>query len=172
MVRTINQIKEYQKIWRSNNKQKVQKYQLKYRLENKEKTKLYKQQYYIENKEHIKNHLRLYRQKHKKKLNKQCREWYATHKEHVRNYKLQWLYNFSSNEYYNLLKQQNGICAICKQKPSTNKILHIDHNHKNGKIRGLLCNICNQGLGLFKDNPQYLTNATQYLYNTHKGDKK
>lgn len=68
-------------------------------------------------------------------------------------------------EYYNqLLKKQNNSCAICHTKKcTTNKRFAIDHNHKTGVIRGLLCSECNTGLGKFKDDPNLLVNAIAYL---------
>lgn len=52
-------------------------------------------------------------------------------------------------------------CAICQSKPRAR--LHIDHNHKTGKYRGLLCDNCNLGLGHFKDSPTLLALAIEYL---------
>lgn len=76
-------------------------------------------------------------------------------------------YNITLSEYDILLQLQNGTCAICsgKQIPTlTNRgVLVVDHNHNNGKIRGLLCIRCNHGLGQFKDNPILLKNAITYL---------
>ena len=77
--------------------------------------------------------------------------------------------------YYELLEEQNYVCAICKQ-PETlwNKKHHkpqslsVDHCHKTGKIRGLLCNNCNHGLGLFKEKPKTFESALVYL--TNKGN--
>jgi hypothetical protein len=70
----------------------------------------------------------------------------------------------SIQEYNYLLKKQNYKCLIChsKQKDLLQK-LSVDHNHKNGKIRGLLCDRCNRGLGYFKDNLVNLTSAINYL---------
>lgn len=53
-----------------------------------------------------------------------------------------------------------GKCGICAQ--STQQLV-IDHCHTTGEVRGLLCNNCNTGLGMFKDNPQYLRKAINYL---------
>lgn len=73
-------------------------------------------------------------------------------------------YGMSIQEYNYLLKKQNYKCLIChsKQKDLLQK-LSVDHNHKNGKIRGLLCDRCNRGLGYFKDNLVNLTSAINYL---------
>ncbi len=65
---------------------------------------------------------------------------------------------------------QEGLCAICKN-PETSlgstkikaKRLAVDHDHITGKIRGLLCQRCNCGLGSFKDNPDLLKGAIEYL---------
>jgi hypothetical protein len=59
-------------------------------------------------------------------------------------------------------------CAICKtplDPNSPNKLDHghIDHDHRTGKARGVLCNLCNKGLGLFKDSPASLRIAAEYL---------
>ena len=64
---------------------------------------------------------------------------------------------------YNLLAEvQGNKCAICGTAP-TNKKLDLDHCHETKKIRGLLCNNCNRGLGHFKDNPELLRKAIDYI---------
>ena len=55
-----------------------------------------------------------------------------------------------------------GKCEICNQT-ITESTCHIDHCHKTNKVRGLLCNTCNKGLGLFKDNIAALSKAILYL---------
>jgi Recombination endonuclease VII len=68
-------------------------------------------------------------------------------------------------DYNNILKKQNNKCAICKRKNPHGIDLAIDHNHKTGKIRGLLCTNCNTALGSFKDSTKTLQNAIEYLKN-------
>lgn len=63
-------------------------------------------------------------------------------------------------EFNELKESQDGLCAICK---ITTDILHIDHNHKTGKIRSLLCNNCNRGIGHLKESPVILNAAIEYL---------
>lgn len=84
----------------------------------------------------------------------------------IRRYNLKWI------DYQNLILKQNNLCYICN-KPESRKRkdgnlypLHIDHDHKTGKVRGLLCNKCNNGLGFFDDNINYLLNAIKYLKQT------
>ena len=68
-------------------------------------------------------------------------------------------------EYEALLQSQNGLCAICGE-PAGAKRLSIDHDHETGSVRGLLCTLCNSGLGHFRDNEVLLRMAIDYLANT------
>ncbi len=66
-----------------------------------------------------------------------------------------------------MFEKQNGECRICNVKLNKNRYVGdmavVDHCHTTGKIRGLLCNSCNRGLGYFRDNPKFLSNAISYL---------
>ena len=64
------------------------------------------------------------------------------------------------NEHFKL---QEGKCAICGTTKYTNKDWCADHDHATNQPRGLLCGRCNAGLGYFKDNPEYLQSAINYL---------
>lgn len=86
---------------------------------------------------------------------------------HQRNW-LRKNYSISLEEYQNLYELQNGLCGICnsvgfKISKNQRQNIVIDHCHKSGKVRGLLCHNCNRGLGLFKDSKEYLYNAILYL---------
>jgi hypothetical protein len=70
---------------------------------------------------------------------------------------------------------QNGVCAICKEAT----VLEVDHDHKTGIMRGLLCPRHNKGLGFFSDKPELLEAAAKYLrinaegkYRPVSGDKE
>lgn len=80
-------------------------------------------------------------------------------------YNLKYNFNLSLEDYETMVEQQNGVCAICSQPPikGNGNRLHIDHNHSTGKIRGLLCSTCNQGLGFFQDSFETLLSASHYL---------
>ena len=68
----------------------------------------------------------------------------------------------TEDEYVAMLEAQGGVCAICKGKPRRSR-LAVDHIHGTDEVRGLLCNLCNPALGLFKDDPDRLKAAIEYL---------
>lgn len=82
-------------------------------------------------------------------------------RERYERYRIKRLYGITQEIYWRMVADQKGLCAICKQ--SNGKKLHIDHEHKSGKIRDLLCGNCNRALGLLKENVDYLKNAQSYL---------
>ena len=70
-------------------------------------------------------------------------------------------YGLSVEHYQVMLDAQNNKCKICEH--SFDKTPHVDHCHTSGIVRGLLCDKCNVGLGSFKDNPENLEKAANYL---------
>lgn len=73
-------------------------------------------------------------------------------------------YGITLSEYLTLLENQHGVCAVCKRPPrGRRKFLAVDHNHKTGDIRGLLCITCNVGLGALGDSTELLYAALAYL---------
>ena len=64
---------------------------------------------------------------------------------------------------------QDGRCALCWLEPTTR--LHVDHDHKTGRVRGLLCYRCNKGLGVFRDNVEALSRAGTYVTSDFDGRK-
>ncbi len=66
--------------------------------------------------------------------------------------------NFKTEDFILLAKQQDYGCYVCGKHE-----LHIDHCHESGRVRGLLCNSCNLGLGNFKDDIELLLKAVEYL---------
>jgi hypothetical protein len=86
-------------------------------------------------------------------------------KEYGLNYHIKSNYGIELKDYDVMLENQKGICAICSSEPPNHhkKRLNIDHCHTTGKIRGLLCDACNRALGLFKDSPDVLIKAINYL---------
>jgi hypothetical protein len=89
-------------------------------------------------------------------------------KEYFRNHRLQKLFGITLKDYDKISKRQKRVCAICKLEEretykTSPKVLAVDHCHKTGKVRGLLCRKCNVGIGNFKDNILLLKSAISYL---------
>jgi hypothetical protein len=78
-------------------------------------------------------------------------------------------YGITAEQYADLNRKQDGLCAICKKpetrqnKNGTIRPLAIDHDHKTGHIRGLLCSRCNLGIGYLQDSTVLLQQAIVYL---------
>lgn len=71
-------------------------------------------------------------------------------KEQRRNYVFKKTYGISSEDYDRILVAQNHVCAICKQGADGKKKAHVDHDHTSNEVRGVLCNLCNVGLGIYE----------------------
>jgi hypothetical protein len=90
-------------------------------------------------------------------------------RERVFRWKLKRQFGITEEQFDAMLKEQNGCCAICGLEPSEasghrNKHrLHVDHDHVTGKVRGLLCNNCNAGIGYLAHEPDRLLSAYEYL---------
>lgn len=91
--------------------------------------------------------------------------------EYRREWHLQNKYGLSSNEFdawWIVFRGKCGICSVDLKLPLNRRgqpldAVAVDHSHKSGKVRGLLCNGCNKGLGLFKDCVLNLKEATKWL---------
>lgn len=73
-------------------------------------------------------------------------------------------FGITQAHYERILKRQGGGCAICGDPPPPGTSLHVDHDHRTGKVRGLLCVNCNNGLGQFKESAGRLAMAFEYLH--------
>ena len=74
----------------------------------------------------------------------------------------EWKLRYTLAELEAAYDASGGACAICGSKPAR-KDLALDHCHETGKLRGLLCQPCNMGLGHFKDRADLLLRAVEYL---------
>jgi hypothetical protein len=84
-------------------------------------------------------------------------------KECIARYSVKYNYGVSTDEFVTFLEDQDGLCAICRGKIPTARPLGLDHDHKTGEPRGLLCAPCNKTLGLFQDDPELFIAAAKYL---------
>lgn len=74
-------------------------------------------------------------------------------------------YGITPGDYYRMLAEQDGRCAICLSDTDSygRSKFSVDHDHETGEVRGLLCTHCNRAIGLFGDNAERLTRAANYL---------
>jgi hypothetical protein len=143
-----------------------QKYQNEWYIQNK-KTLIKKQkEYYQKNKDKILE----YRIKNKDKIQKQNLTYKRFHKKEAKNKQLQKKYNITLEKYNKILDEQHGVCAICGKKEPLKHFkskqsysLSVDHNHKTGKVRGLLCSNCNFIIGHSREKISVFQQAIIYL---------
>lgn len=90
-----------------------------------------------------------------------------------RNYAYQRKYGITIEEYEVILKTQDGHCLFCSaNRSSTGKRLAVDHNHKTGKIRGLLCFKHNTVIGALEQQPGLLDSIVKYLKDNNNENAK
>ena len=100
-----------------------------------------------------------YRAANKAECSRRSREWQLANPDKHKNAVLMRKYGISIEQYRALSTAQDDRCAICSRKAR----LVVDHCHASGEVRGLLCDPCNAGLGLFKDRPDHLAAAIEYI---------
>ena len=141
---------EYQKQWRIRNKEKVQGYRDKY------KPKI--RTYCKKNKDYIVSKVNRWKSENPEKA-----------KTSARRYVLKKMYGISLEQYETMRIEQNYCCAICgKREDNGKRKLHVDHDHKTGKIRSLLCFKCNGGIGAFNEDISLLDKVKCYLIKFNK----
>lgn len=100
----------------------------------------------------------------KTERNKTRKEQYHNDTSGQKNRQLKSQYGITLEQYNQMFSDQNGCCKICNiHQSELKRKLFIDHCHKTGKVRGLLCVQCNSGLGFFKDELELFESAIQYL---------
>jgi hypothetical protein len=121
--------------------------------------KVYDTQWKLANRERINAQIRERRAANREEHNRRAREYQWANKEKIEARRVTKLYGLSSDAFSELKIRQGNKCAIC----SNTAPLVVDHNHKTGRVRALLCQLCNRGLGHFRDSPELLGNAAGYL---------
>ena len=111
--------------------------------------KKYHKEWYRENKERQKKNAKRYRKENPD----------ANYTHHIKN-----TYGISKKYYNKMFKDQKGACAICGTHQSElTKRLFVDHCHKEGEVRGLLCHRCNSAIGLLRDDASLIKKAAEYV---------
>jgi hypothetical protein len=138
-------------------KEKKREYNKAWDLKNSDKRKEQKRAWALANAEKRRESAKAWKRKNKEKVKEQKREYQKKYAKKLTAKK----YGITIDEYDSLYSKQNGLCAICGE--GKDYLLCIDHCHKTGIVRGLLCKKCNLGLGYFRDNPEFIKYAYHYI---------
>lgn len=106
----------------------------------------------------------LWKKKNPKKHVEYCKQWRLDNPDKWKDVRYQYEYGISLQDYNCFYRAQNGCCAICKtSQEELKRTLAVDHSHRTGKVRGLLCDSCNKGIGNLHDSIDRLASAIVYL---------
>ncbi len=122
-----------------------------------------RQKYYEKNKKQILEYARKYRTEHRSEIIEKLKKYYSENKDIFAGYNLKRHYGITKERYGIMLIEQGGVCAICGGPSNDRGSYHVDHDHRTGIVRGLLCGGCNSGLGFFKDDQSLMKIAIEYL---------
>ena len=156
-------------------KEEKREYSRRFYKNHKESEKVRTTKWREENRDKVNNHAKVYYQKNKQSSQQRSKKYRESHKEYYAGILLKKNYGMTICQYNELFTNQNGVCVICLKletkvdpRSSAIKKLSVDHDHKTGKVRGLLCDSCNLALGKFHDDPSLLRRAINYLESFNK----
>jgi hypothetical protein len=141
-----------------------------YYSENRERLLARAKAHYAANRERIREQRARHYAEHRDEINARARAKHAENPEIKRERGRRWRaannarlreHGLTPEQYDSLLSEQARCCAICDQPFAA--VPRIDHDHRTGEVRGLLCHNCNVALGHFRDNPVLLRRAIHYL---------
>lgn len=167
--------KEYYREWKKNNADKVQVNNKKYADENRKEINERHKQWKINNKDKVREYNRMLHartmEEYPEKLRKKWKDWKRKNQPGAYKKKIRWMGRKLGIEnpetvydrVQDMLINQSGRCMICSEPLIP---YAIDHCHKTKKLRGLLCNKHNLGIGYFNDNPLLLRLAADYIENS------
>jgi hypothetical protein len=121
------------------------------------------QAWYRKNQKRAIAHAKRWQQVNAERVREYQRQYRADHAQLFREGHLRRVFDFTGAQYQALLEAQGGGCAVCGRAPRAGRSLHVDHNHKTGVIRGLLCFRCNVGIGHFREDTLRMADAIVYL---------
>jgi hypothetical protein len=126
-----------------------------YKEKNKKQIKLWNKSYYKRNRRRLLEYQRKYHKAHALEMHVYHRDYYRFKS-----------YGIDKETFDKMLQTQNNKCEICGTEFDLGikwRSPHVDHDHATGKVRSLLCQKCNLGLGNFQENPNFLVKAAEYL---------
>jgi hypothetical protein len=124
--------------------------------------------YYLANRDAILARSKAWRESHLEYRKAYTRRRQIVSADKIADYKLRKTKGITLADHAVLLASQGGVCAICRRPESARRngrprLMAVDHDHRTGAVRGLLCNACNTALGLFGDDIAVMEAAIAYL---------
>jgi hypothetical protein len=141
----------------------------------KERAAVNRKAIYWKNVDEERRKLRDYHHKNKEMKSASFKKWAEANKPAIRNKRLERVYGLSNEKYIEMFDEQLGLCAICGEeqqgvtKDGSTRFLCVDHCHKTGKVRQLLCVKCNTGIGQLNDDTSIMKKAIAYLEKHQSG---
>ena len=172
------EVNAYKRQWYKDNIEKEKEYRRQWREDHREDRREYSKQHYEKHREEILEKCKQYRKENSEKIQEyrrkrhennpekeleRNRQYYIENRERERERSLKRNYNLSREDWLGIWESQDGECAICGQSFTKQSNANVDHDHETDEVRGLLCNKCNLGIGLFNDDPELLLLAARYL---------
>jgi hypothetical protein len=133
-----------------------------WRSKNLKRARARSRQWSKENRQRANEYLRDWNAKNPERASEHARKAYLKSKRDRRDKNLRHFYGITIAEYEEMARRQDGRCAICSRPPGK-KPLAVDHDHRTGEVRALLCSSCNLAIGAFRDSPAAMRNAIAYV---------
>ena len=165
MPRTPEEDREKSRKYRAANPEKVKQAMKVDYDKHRERRLAQKREYYARNKDKILEYNRRYRDAHPEWLRDKRQEYRARNREALASRAMHKRSGFTYGYKRALAEAQGNCCAICGTSFEGMRTgnIHADHCHANKLPRGVLCGSCNLGLGRFKDSPERLRAAADYI---------
>jgi hypothetical protein len=158
---------DYQKSYYATHRQEFKDYRNAYYNAHQDELRAKARQYWaIHKKERLANN-KVWQTNNREKYLAQKRRYSANHKKKNKDRHLRALYNITLDQAMIMLRDQDYCCAICGKHLEPDEA-YIDHDHVNHRVRGILCNSCNLGLGKFHESITILRQAANYLEQSQK----
>lgn len=164
--------KQKMREWRLKNREHISAYNKAYKSGNKEAVLERHRKWRIKNRDKIREYAKNTAYKYKERIDRYSKRWVAENREKLQVYRKEYglkvKYGMDLKQYAKMLYDQKEVCAICEQKETRQlkgklQSLAVDHDHRTGKVRGLLCCSCNRAIGMFRESLQVIKRAVLYM---------
>lgn len=155
--------KEYQRRYREANREKLNADAAAYRATRRAELAASSRAWHAQTKDKRRVVSKAYREANRDVLAEKKRQYAAANSERSKAWKRERYFGVSADQYRSMLEDCGGVCAICGGVNKSGRALAVDHCHATGKVRGLLCSMCNVAIGRLGDTSASVMRAVSYL---------